>query len=363
MSKYIAAVCVLTGIALTLSIIDSHSTGAGEATDAVNATRGAAHRIYAAGIVEGATRDIEIRAEQVGLVRAVPVKAGAWVEANDVLVRLDSDAQRQETASAKARLELAQAELERLRNGARPEEREETHALVRSAQARLDQTSRNLQRLRDLQSSRAATQQDVDDQQSLVDATRAELDAAEARAKQIEAPAREDEVAAAEARVSAAQAEVNYSNIRLAKYEVRAPHCGRVLDVHVVAGELTGPQAAEPIIVLSDTSKIRVRAFVEELDAAAVRSGMTARITSDALHGRSFSGRVIAMNPYMKSKTLLSAHPNQLYDTKTREVLLEMSDMANAIVGQPVDVEFSVQSQSDAAPTAADQGSKANDEE
>jgi multidrug resistance efflux pump len=338
MVKYISAACLLTVIGVIVSIIDARSSQVIGSSPGAAIRREAPKTIYATGVVEGATQDIHLRAEQVGLVREVLVAVGQWVEAGDVLVRLDGARQQQEVALATARLELANADLERLRNGARPEEREEVRALVRAAEARLEQAVRNLERIDRLRNDRAVTQQEADDQQALVDTSRAELEAAQARLRQVEAPARADEVRAAEARVAGAEAELNLAKIVLSKAEVRAPSRGCVLDIHAEPGELTGPNATRPLVVLSDTSVVRVRAYVEELDAPRVRVGMTARITADGLPGQTFRGVVVNISPQVVSKQLWSGAPHELYDVLNREVLIDVSRLIPLPVGLRVEV-------------------------
>ena len=192
-------------------------------------------------------------------------------------------------------------------------------------------------------------EQEADDQQSLVDTSRSEWAAARARAKRLNAPARADELRAAEARVSAAAAEVDLAKIGLSKTELRAPCHGRVLAIHGEPGEHSGPQASIPLVVLSDTSKIRVRAYVEELDAPRMKVGMPANITADGLANRSFTGQVVAISPRMATKIIRSDRPSELYDTKVREVMLELSDATQLIVGLRVDLEFDANFQDESA--------------
>ena len=115
-----------------------------------------------------------------------------------------------------------------------------------------------------------------------------------------------------------------------------------MLDVNTEPGELTGPDRAEPLVVLSDTSTIRVRAFVEELDAPRVAVGMPAQITADGLPDTTFIGRVIAISPRMETKSIHADRPYELYDTKVREVFVELTDEPKLIVGLRVDVRFGV---------------------
>jgi HlyD family secretion protein len=330
---------LITAMGVVVAIVDSHSSVAvsrRQANDPASPNR----QIYAAGIVEGATQDINLRFEQLGRLREVLVTEAQSVKAGDVLVRLDCERQQQQVALASSRLQLAKAELERLQNGARAEEREEAAALAGVAKARLDQAVRNLKLNQQLRRERAVTQQETDDQQSLVDTCRSEWEAARARVKQIEAPARADELRGAEARVSAAEAELKLAGIELSKTALRAPCRGRVLAIHGEPGELSGPTAPLPLVVLSDTSAIRVRAYVEELDAPIVKIGMLARVTADGLPNRSFTGRVRTISPQMANKSIHSDRPMELYDSKVREVVIELKDAPELVVGLRVDVEL-----------------------
>ena len=341
MTKYVIALMFVAIMAGTISVIDSRSTEmtgfAGEYVQPTSST----DRIYASGIVEGRTEEIHLRPEQVGRVTQVLVVAGKCVEAGDVLVRLDNDRQRQEVALAKANVELANADLERLKNGARAEEREEAHALHRAAKARVDQAVRTWNRIEQLRNQRAIPQQEAEDQLEKVDTLRAELEASASRVQQIER-LRGDEVRSAVARVDAAQAQLELAEIGLKKTELRAPSHGCVLDVNVELGEFTGPDAAEPLVVLSDTSVVRVRAYVEELDAPRVEIGMPARVTADGIPDTTFTGRVVSISPCMADKSVDAGRPNELYDTKVREVLLELAEGNQLIVGLRVDVSFAV---------------------
>jgi HlyD family secretion protein len=173
-----------------------------------------------------------------------------------------------------------------------------------------------------------------------VRALTAEVTAAQARCEQLEAPARTDEVREAEARVSLAEAEQELAKIRLEQCELRAPVNGCVLDVHAELGDLLGPESMMPGLILADTSRLRVRAYVEEIDAPRLRAGAPAIVTADGLPGETFKGTVESVSPRMSAKREFSDEPNELYDTKVREVLVSLSDAQGLIMGLRVDVKF-----------------------
>jgi multidrug resistance efflux pump len=345
MIKYLAFTLCSVVIAGAVAIVDRQSFSLGPGDDYASSEPAAAPaRIYASGIIEGRTEDVELRLEVAGRVTEVCVHEGDWVEAGDVLVRLDDRRERQQVAASLANQRLAEANLERLINGARESERQEARNLLTARQARRDQARLALQRIRMLRAQDAVTQQEADDKTSEVDALTAETAAAQARLEQLEAPAREDEVRAAQARVASAQAEHELANIVLGKTELRAPSRSQVLDVHVEPGELVAAGVGEPVIVLADTSLLRVRAFVEEIDAPRITLGAQATIKADGLPGREFSATVSSLSPQMRPKSMTSGNPDELYDTKVREVLLDVAPVdgvTELIAGLRVDVTLS----------------------
>ena len=83
--------------------------------------------------------------------------------------------------------------------------------------------------------------------------------------------------------------------MQLDRTRLRSPLAGQILKVGVEVGELAGPVTSDPAIIVDDTSRCRVRAFVEEMDARDVRVGMAARITADGPGAGSASERVVGL--------------------------------------------------------------------
>ena len=336
MTKYLVYAVLLTAMVGTVALIDSRSVSHFRPEEQLPASS----KIYASGIVEGATKDIQLRSEISGRVLEVLVEVGGWVERDDVLVRLDNRQQTQQVAVSHAHLELALAKLERLVNGARKQERDHSRALLAAKQARLEQAHRTWKRVQQLRENAAISQQEFDDQQGLVETLTAEVDAARSQFEQLEAPARVDEQRVAQAGVAAAQADYELARIALEKTQLRAIQRGQVLDLNVEPGELIGADSPLPAVVLTDTSLLRVRAFVEEIDAPRLQVGMPALVTADGLRGIVFTGQISSLSPRMSAKSLVSGSPDELYDTKVREVLLDVDNGQALLVGLRVDVNF-----------------------
>ncbi len=296
--------------------------------------------IFANGRVEGASEELELLPQLHGRVAKLQIAESSPVAAGDVLLQLDDREYVHKVASARAQLQLAQAKLQRLVNGAQSEERKEATALLHAKQAELERARLNWNRIRQLRSQNAVTEQEADDHRMDVMALEAAVEAAQARDELLKAPARQDEVAMAQAAVDAAQANLEAAQLQLDRTKLVTPSAGLILMVNTEVGELTGPDATQPAIVLADTSRHRVRAFVEEYDAPRVGIGMTASVTADGVPGQVFRGTVTRLSPRMNHKHQFSNAPDEQYDTKTREVWIDLDPQDNSplVIGLRVDV-------------------------
>ena len=134
MKKLILTAVVLVAAVAALGVaIDIQSS-----TPVVRPERPASSsQIFASGRIEGATSEIELRPQLAGRITQVPVGEGQMVNEGDLLLQLDDQQYRQEMALAAAELALAEAQLERLLNGAHPQQRNEAAALCQAREAEL----------------------------------------------------------------------------------------------------------------------------------------------------------------------------------------------------------------------------------
>jgi ABC exporter DevB family membrane fusion protein len=294
--------------------------------------------IAAVGRIEGRTGEIALRPQLAGRVTRVLVREGQTVAAGDVLVQLDDGQYRQEVALAAAEVELAEAQLQRLVNGARREQRAEAAALYRARQVELEQAQLTWRRIESLGRDGAVSKQQTENQQAAVQVLANEVEAARARVALVEAPARPEEVRMEKAHVRAAEARLELARVQLDRACLRAPAAGEILKVTLEPGELAGPTSAEAAVVMVDTTRRYVRAYVEEMDASRVQIGMPAKITAAGLLGRQFTGHVARLSPRMDRKQIWSDEPAERFDTKTREVWIELEQGTELVLGLRVDV-------------------------
>jgi multidrug resistance efflux pump len=288
------------------------------------------------GVVEGARPEVGLRPEIAGTIAAIHFRENQEVSKGTVLVELHNAPQKQQVALAQAQLSLEQAQLERLINGERPEKRKALARYVDAKKALYAKAKSDKERADKMNKKGAINAEDYDTARFKELNALADLKQAEAERDLVEAPAREDEVAAAKSRVAAAQAQLRLAQAELDKTYLKAPTTGRILQVYAEPGEMAGPNSSQPILVLADMSRRRVRAFVEELDVSRVKVGQVAMVTADGFPNREFMGKVAVVVPRMGKRSVQSDAPGEYRDVYFREVLIDLQSADDIVLNMRV---------------------------
>jgi len=285
------------------------------------------NHVAANGVVEGARPEIALRPEIAATITAIPLRENDAVQKGMLLAELQNDSQKQQVALAEAEVSIAKATLDRLVHGERAERRKALAALERAKQALYDQAKSDHDRNRALLSSRAISQEKFDADYFRMLQTQADFESARAEHQLAEAEAQVDEVKAAQARVVAAEARLRLAQAELAKTRLLAPCDGQILQVYAEPGELAGPTTIQPLLIIADLSKRRIRAFIEELDSTRVSIGQSAVVTADALPGRELTGSVGVVVPRMGKRSPQTDTPGEYKDLYFREILIDLDHL------------------------------------
>jgi len=118
-----------------------------------------------------------------------------------------------------------------------------------------------------------------------------------------EARARQANCDATAADVKRAQAQIRVTQAGLERTVLSAPFAGIVARVTGEVGEYTTPSPpgipTPPAVDLIDDTCLYVTAPMDEVDAPRLKAGQPARISLDALPGRTFAGKVRRIAPYV----------------------------------------------------------------
>ena len=282
--------------------------------------------IAADGVVEGARPEAALRPDVQGVLATLLVVENQEVNRGDLLAELRNDVQREQVALAAAELAVGRARLERLLNGERTEKRQVVAALEKTRRLAFERAETDWDRTQELFGRGAvSTEQRDRDYYAMIQA-RSEWGETEAERELVDAPPRPEDVAEAEALVSAAEARLRLAEAELEKTRLLAPSNGRILRSYAEPGEVAGPMTANPVLLMADLSRRRVRAFVEELDAARVEPGQPATVTADGIPGREFPGRVAEVASRMGQRAPQSDAPGEYKDLYFREILIDLDE-------------------------------------
>ncbi|MGB5733393.1 MAG: HlyD family efflux transporter periplasmic adaptor subunit [Thiohalocapsa sp.] len=232
---------------------------------------------------------IALTATVAQVIVALPVAEGSAVTKGTLLARLYDGQQRAEVERANAQVAQAEATLQQLRNGARPQEIAASRAQVAARKADLREAQITYDRNRELITRKAVSQADVDRTQALRDAARAGLDEANENLDELLAGTRPEEIAHAEAELSAAQAELAYQQALLAELSIVATRDGVLDSLPWNLGERV--TAGSPVAVLLAGKAPYARVYVPEPYRVAINEGDTLRVHVDGLD-QTFDGTV-----------------------------------------------------------------------
>ena len=299
--------------------------------------------VAARGRVEPISEPLELAIGLVGTLSGVYVNEGDVIHKGQLLAELVNDDQRARVDEAAATVQLREAELQKLLNGARTEERQAAAAEFNQTKASLNLAEKELARRRPLVANGVESQQVLDQAISSQAVAEAKSDVSGAALALIMAPPREEDVAMARANLAVAQANLAEQRGLLDKTELHSPIDGVVLRRYLKTGETISIQPLLPILEVGDTHRLRVRAEVDESDVGRVELGQRAWITATAYPNQRFGGVVSRISPTMGRKTVGSDEPTEKHDTKILDVFIDLDAGAKLPVGLRVDV-FTAQS-------------------
>ncbi len=240
-------------------------------------------------------------------------------------------------ASAEATLAQSEAELRRVVNGARPEERREAYASMKAAEAELENSRIEVERRERAYREGVFAREVADRAVRDHGVAQARFDAARERWALIESAPREEDRSRAEAEVALARASLDEARAVLEKSFVRSPVTGVVLRKHRKSGENVSTMFDTPILTVADDSVLRARVDVDEVDVARIRVGQRAYVTADGYPGRKFWGEVVRVGRLLGRKNLRTNEPTERVDTKILETLIELENARELPVGLRVD--------------------------
>jgi HlyD family secretion protein len=223
------------------------------------------------------------------VVIALPVAQGLRVSVGDVLVKLDNRQQTAVTAKALAHVAEAKANLEKLRNGARPEEVAAASAKLEGSKAALTESIAAHLRAKDLVVEGLVSKATLDQALASKDSNSAAVHAAEEELLILTNGTRPEDLLMAEANLEVKQAALASENIKLADLTITATRDGLLDNLPWNLGERVTLGSPVAIVLAGHTPHARI--YVPEPYRVKITAGDKLTIHVDGLQ-ETISGKV-----------------------------------------------------------------------
>lgn len=274
-------------------------------------------RIPASGTVQP-VQTVNLSPKTSGILEALFVEQGDTVQVGDVIAQMTNDDIQAQVNQNRAAIAEAEAQLEEVRRGSRPEEIAQAQANVSASlaqvedtEARLDLARAQLRRNQTLHQQGAISQADLDAAEQELQSARATYNQAVARVSEARERLQDvrtlpepEAVDQAEARLEQAQARLEASQVQLEDTVIRAPFDGIITQKFATEGAFVTPTtsaseatAATSTAIVALANGLEILAEVPEADIARIRPGQTVEIQADAFPDETFQGMVRLIAP------------------------------------------------------------------
>lgn len=232
-------------------------------------------------------QNFEAHAPVATTVKKLLVGEGDTVKKGQLLLQLDDSDARAQAARASAQIHSANADLAAVQGGGTHEQVISTTADLVKAHGELNAAQRNLDAMKRLQQSGAASPAEVSDAETRLQTAQAQVNLQEQKLQSRYSKPEEQRVFAqkieAESAYQAAKDILDSSN-------VRAPQDGIVYSLPVRQGQYVN--AGDLLLQVANLSRVQVRGFVDEPDIGRLQTGQKVSIEWDAVSGRIWEGKL-----------------------------------------------------------------------
>lgn len=143
-----------------------------------------------------------------------------------------------------------------------------------------------------------------------------------------------------ESSLALARSDLTSAELALERTRIRAPADGTVLNVLAKVGETAVPSPDSALIVFGDMSSLRLRAEVEERDAAKVHVGQRVVVKADAFPDKTFEGTVTSISQSLGAPRIATRGPRRPNDVEVVEVMVDLDGHPPLFTGMRVDTFF-----------------------
>jgi HlyD family secretion protein len=250
-------------------------------------------RIKASGNIEAT--NIIVSSQVSGKVLQILKDEGNKVNKNDTVIIIDPETYKLKLEEALAAKEVAQAQFNLLKEGARKEDVKQAEENLKQAQVTFNLAEKDKERMENLFQAKSITKKQYDDAMANYEITQARLKSANENFEKVKNLARPEELKQAEANLNRVIANVNLIQKNLNDCYVTSPSSGFITKKFVEVGETAGMMSS--LFQVADLSSVDLVIYVPETELGKVQLGQKAEITVDTYPDKFFNGKVIYISP------------------------------------------------------------------
>lgn len=288
-------------------------------------------------------REVQMAFRQPGRIAQLHFDEGDAVPVGTLMASLDAQPYHDNLALAQAAVWLAEAELQKMQKGLRPQEIEQARAALNQTMALATEAERNYLRQRKLLTTGASSQRTVDAARAAHEQSTAAVNSAKAALSQASEGFRVEDIAAAEARLASAQAKLGQAMTALADTELLAPSTGTVIARVREVGSMVSAQST--VYSVSLDTPVYVRAYVSEPDLGRIAPGTTVWVSNDS-STKKYRGQIGFISPRAEftPKTVETTELRTDLVYRLRIVIDKKDADAGLRQGMPVSIEVDTDS-------------------
>jgi multidrug efflux pump subunit AcrA (membrane-fusion protein) len=247
--------------------------------------------------VLSAFRKVNVASETGGTIERLYFEKGDRVRKGQLLAEISTSSIRLAVQQAKAALQAAKSNLEKMEKGSRPEEILIAEAALREAEAALLEAEKNFNRIKGLFASRSVSDSEYDSTKRMVDMARAKMESAKQQLALAREGPRIEDRKAARANVAQAKAALALANDRLRKSKLHAPCDGIIAFRDVEEGEVIVVPPVTIITQVVDLERLKIKVSLGEKDIHILDKHEDFTFTMDAFPQENFSCRLLFRSP------------------------------------------------------------------
>ena len=321
------------------SAASAPQVGAAEATAKMAAPQKPQWLASAPGRIEPRDGEIRIVSLIPGKIATVPVGVNDKVMAGDLLFSLEDDDAEARVHAAEAEVAVRTRERDNENVGKLAKDRRTAEDTAAKADRALFTARLELDRaVALLRAGTAGSDAAADKARAAVKTAQANVERDRANSRKVGSNKDMPLPTRLEAGLTVSRAELLIAETAFSRTRVRAPADAVVLAVNAKVGEIASPSSDLPMLIVGDTSRMRVRAEFDERDIDKVRVGQMAVVTTDGFPGRQFEARVTQVAKSLGQPRVNAKGPRRPNDVDVLEVFVEIDGTTPLISGMRADV-------------------------